>query len=170
LPHAEYAQLAGNAIMSAEGASWHGSWLRDRAEDYGDDVLQRFRLGLVTRATDYLAAQKMRTLIQQDFAAAFAQVDVIVSPTAPITSVPIGTTFERQTLLNVVPRAVYSRLTVPANMAGIPAISVPCGFVGELPVGLQLIGPSFAEARVLRAARAYERATRWHTLRPALVS
>ena len=110
----------------------------------------------------------MRTLIQQDFAAAFAQVDVIVSPSTPITSVPIGTTFDRQPPLELVPRAIYNRMAVPANLAGIPAVSVPCGFVDKLPAGLQVMGPSLAEARVLRVARAYERATRWHTVRPEL--
>jgi aspartyl-tRNA(Asn)/glutamyl-tRNA(Gln) amidotransferase subunit A len=168
LPHLHHAQSAGIAIMSSEGASWHGSWLHERAADYGRDVLERFRGGLLTRATDYLASQKMRTLLQQDFAAAFRQVDVILAPTVPTTAPEIGKTFEPRPPLDLAPRAINARATVPANLAGVPAASVPCGFADGLPVGLQVMGPSFAEGLVLRVARAYERATRWHTLWPTL--
>jgi len=168
LPHARHAPSAGAAIMSSEAASWHGSWLRDRAADYGADVLTRIRGGLLCRATDYLAAQKMRTLIQRDFAAAFRDVDVILAPTVPTIAPEIGRTFDRTAPLDLVPRTITNRATVPANLAGIPAASIPCGFVDGMPVGLQIMGPSFGEATVLRVARAYERATRWHTERPPM--
>lgn len=166
LPHVGYAPGAGLAIMSAEAASWHGSWLRDRADEYGADVLARIRGGLVCSATEYLAAQKMRTLLQQDFAAAFRTVDVIVTPTVPTSAPEIGKTFDRTEPLGLVPRAITNRDTVPGNLAGLPAASVPCGFVNGMPVGLQVMGRSFGEATVLRVARGYERATRWHTQRP----
>jgi aspartyl-tRNA(Asn)/glutamyl-tRNA(Gln) amidotransferase subunit A len=164
LPHAVHAQPAGNAIMSVDGAAWHGSWLQDRADDYGRDVLNRLRGGLPVRAVEYLRAHELRTLLDQDFLKAFEQVDVIVAPSTPTTAPAIGKTFDARPPLNLVPRAITNRCTVPANLAGLPAVSVPCGFVDGLPAGLQIIGPAFGEALVLRVARAYERSTRWHTL------
>jgi aspartyl-tRNA(Asn)/glutamyl-tRNA(Gln) amidotransferase subunit A len=168
LPHVRHAQLAGNVIMSSEAAAWHSTWLRERPHEYGPDVLQRIRGGLLVRATEYLHSQQMRTLIQQDFARAFEQVDVVVGPTVPIVAPPIGRTFEPGGPLNVPPRAVANRTTVPCNLTGMPAISVPCGFSDGLPVGLQIMGAAFAESLVLRVAAAYERACDWRQQRPRL--
>jgi aspartyl-tRNA(Asn)/glutamyl-tRNA(Gln) amidotransferase subunit A len=161
LPHATHAQAAGNVIMSVEAATWHEPWLRERPHDYGADVLQRIRGGLLVRATEYLHAQQLRSLVQADFAAAFAHVDVILGPTMPLVAPEIGKTFEPSGAFNMAPRAIANRLTVPCNLSGMPALSVPCGFSDGLPVGLQVMGPAFAEAVVLRVARAYEAATEW---------
>ncbi|MBV9749042.1 MAG: aspartyl/glutamyl-tRNA amidotransferase subunit A [Acetobacteraceae bacterium] len=166
LPHCAHAQAVGNVIMSSEAASWHADWLRDRAGDYGADVLARVRGGLLIRASEYLAAQQMRTLIQQDFVRAFEQADVVLGPTVPLVAPPIGRTQERGGALNLVPRSIANRTTVPCNLTGTPALSLPCGLVDGLPVGLQIMGAAFSEALVLRVAAAYESATAWHTLRP----
>ena len=162
LPHVAHAQPAGITIMGAEGASWHGGRLERDARDYGPDVLLRFRVGAVTSATDYLKAQKMRTLLQADFAAAFRVADAIVTPTVPTVAPLIGRTFERLEGLDMPARGMINRLTVPANLTGMPAASVPCGFTDGLPVGLQVMGPAFSDPLVLRVARAYEWATDWH--------
>jgi len=168
LPHVQHAQVAGNVIMSSEAAAWHCGWLRERPNDYGPDVLQRIRGGLLVRATEYLHSQQMRTLIQQDFAQAFERVDAVVGPTVPIVAPPIGRTFEPGGPLNVPPRSVANRTTVPCNLTGMPAISVPCGFSDGLPVGLQIMGAAFSEPLVLRLAAAYEAATDWRQRRPSL--
>jgi aspartyl-tRNA(Asn)/glutamyl-tRNA(Gln) amidotransferase subunit A len=169
LPHVRHAQVAGNVIMSSEAAAWHASWLRERPHDYGTDVLARIRGGLLVHATEYLHSQQMRALIQQDFSGAFEQVDVVVAPTVPLVAPPIGRTFEPGGPLNVAPRSIANRTTVPCNLTGMPAISVPCGFAdGGLPVGLQIMGPAFSEALVLRVAAGYEAATAWRQKRPPL--
>jgi aspartyl-tRNA(Asn)/glutamyl-tRNA(Gln) amidotransferase subunit A len=168
LPHATHAQAAGNVIMSAEAAAWHERWLRERPADYGADVLQRIRGGLLVHATEYLRSQQLRTLVQKDFAAAFERVDIIVGPTMPLVAPAIGKTFEPSGAFNMTPRSIANRLTIPCNLSGMPAASVPCGFVDDLPVGLQIMGPAFAESLVLRVARAYERANTWHARRPIL--
>jgi aspartyl-tRNA(Asn)/glutamyl-tRNA(Gln) amidotransferase subunit A len=168
LPHVMHAQVAGNVIMSAESAAWHATWLRERPEDYGSDVLARIRGGQLIRAVDYLASQQMRTLVQADFRQAFEQVDVVVSPTVPLVAPPIGHTLEPGGPLHVVPRSIANRATVPCNLTGMPAISIPCGFSEGLPVGLQIMAPAFAEPLVLRVAAAYESASPWHAERPPL--
>lgn len=169
LPHVEHAQVAGNVIMSSEAAAWHATWLRDRPGDYGRDVLQRIRGGLLVRATEYLHSQQMRSLIQADFRAAYAQVDVILAPTVPLVAPAIGQTFEPRGPFNVAPRAIANRATVPCNLTGAPALSVPCGFNAEgLPVGLQIMGPPFSEALVLRVGAAYEAACDWRSRKPPL--
>jgi aspartyl-tRNA(Asn)/glutamyl-tRNA(Gln) amidotransferase subunit A len=171
LPHSRHAQAAGNVIMSSEAAAYHADWLRERPEDYGADVLARIRGGQLIRAVEYLASQQLRTLVQQDFAIAFERVDVVVGPTTPIVAPPIGRTTEPAAPLNVPPRSIANRATIPCNLTGMPAISVPCGFADDgLPVGLQIMGAAFDESTVLRAAAAYEAATRWHMQRPTLTS
>ena len=170
LPHVGHAQVAGNVIMSSEAAAWHTTWLRERPHDYGPDVLQRIRGGLLVRATEYLHSQQMRTLIQQDFARAFERVDVVVGPSVPLVAPPIGRTLEPGRSLNVAPRSVANRTTVPCNLTGMPAISVPCGFSDGLPVGLQIMGPAFAEPLVLRVAAAYEATTDWRQHKPRLTA
>jgi aspartyl-tRNA(Asn)/glutamyl-tRNA(Gln) amidotransferase subunit A len=171
VPHAQHAQMAGTAIMSSEAATWHAEWLRTRPEEYGPDVLVRIRQGLLVRATEYLLAQQMRTLVQQDFTAAFERgVHAILAPTLPMVAPRIGATFDKGGSFDLAPRSVITRTTVPANLAGLPAASVPCGFSDGLPVGLQVIGPAFGEAMVLRVAHAYEQATDWHLRRPPLAA
>jgi aspartyl-tRNA(Asn)/glutamyl-tRNA(Gln) amidotransferase subunit A len=114
----------------------------------------------------YLQALKVRRLIKQDFDAAFGKCDVILSPTAPTPAFKIGEKSGD-------PLSMYLTdvFTVTCNIAGLPGISIPCGFTsGEipLPIGLQLLGPTFAEEKLLRVARMYEAATDWHTRRPNL--
>ena len=105
----------------------------------------------------------MRTLIKQDFDEVFDDVDVIVAPTSPTVAFPIGARMDD-------PYQMYLAdvFTIPANMAGIPGISVPCGFSDGLPVGLQFLGKAFDEAMVLRVAHAYERSEPWWTMSPPI--
>jgi aspartyl-tRNA(Asn)/glutamyl-tRNA(Gln) amidotransferase subunit A len=112
----------------------------------------------------YKKASQVRTLISRDFDKAFKECDIMITPTAPTTAFRIGERTED-------PLTMYLSdiFTISANLAGIPAISLPCGFSsGNLPVGLQLIGPSLDEETVLRAAYAYEQATGWHKKRAEL--
>jgi aspartyl-tRNA(Asn)/glutamyl-tRNA(Gln) amidotransferase subunit A len=169
LPHVGDAQTAGNVIMSAEAAAFHAEWLRERSVDYGSDVLQRIRGGFIISATDYLHSQQVRALVQQDFQSAFERVHVVVAPTVPLVAPPIGRTQVPGGALNMVPRAIANRTTVPCNLTGMPAISVPCGFADGLPVGLQIMGPAFGEPMVLRVAAAYEQATDWTARRPLVL-
>ena len=171
LPHVREAQVAGNVIMSSEAAAWHHDWLRERPQEYGADVLQRIRGGLLLRATEYLHSQQMRTLIQQDFAHAFSLVDVVAAPSVPIVAPVIGRTLEPSGPLNVAPRSVANRTTVPCNLTGMPAISVPCGSSSDgLPIGLQLMAAAFAEPLLLQVAAAYEGATDWRSRRPTVLA
>jgi aspartyl-tRNA(Asn)/glutamyl-tRNA(Gln) amidotransferase subunit A len=141
---------------------------RTRAAGFGAEVKRRVMLGTYALSAGYYdayygRAQKVRTLVAQDFREAFARVDLIVAPTTPNVAFKHG---EKEDPLAMYLNDVF---TVPASMAGLPALSVPCGFsTGGLPVGLQLIGRPFDEARLLGAAHAYEQATPWHTRRPEL--
>jgi aspartyl-tRNA(Asn)/glutamyl-tRNA(Gln) amidotransferase subunit A len=139
-----------------------------RGQGFGPEVIRRIMLGTYALSSGYYEAyyqkaQQVRTLVARDFDAAFAQVDVIAAPTSPAVAFPIGAKAED-------PLAMYLMdiYTIPANLAGICGVSVPCGLVEQLPVGLQLLGPALGEGTVLRAAYAYEQATPWHTQRPQL--
>jgi len=112
----------------------------------------------------YLKALKVRTLIKEDFLRAFKEVDLLASPTMPIPAFKIGERIND-------PLSLYMAdvFTVPINLAGVPAISLPCGFDRHLPVGLQIIGPHFGEAAVLKAAQAFESATPFHEAKPEVV-
>jgi len=111
----------------------------------------------------YLKAQKVRTLIKEDFDQAFSKCDVLVGPTSPTVAFKIGERVED-------PLQMYLSdiFTLSQPLAGIPGISIPCGFAGGLPVGLQIIGPALGEETVLRVAYAYEQATEWHKMRPKI--
>ena len=110
----------------------------------------------------YLKAQQVRTLVQQDFIQAFEQVDVIATPTSPITAFKLGEKTDD-------PLTMYLSdiFTIAVNLAGLPGLSQPCGFASDLPVGLQWIGPAWREDSILSAAAAYEGATDWTTRSPA---
>jgi aspartyl-tRNA(Asn)/glutamyl-tRNA(Gln) amidotransferase subunit A len=140
-----------------------------RAQGFGAEVKRRIMIGTYALSAGYydayyLKAQQVRTLIKQDFDAAFEQVDVLVSPTAPTTAFRAGEKTSD-------PLSMYlsDLMTIPVNLAGLPGLSLPCGFdEGGLPIGLQLIGNVLREDLVLRTAYAYEQSTTWHQQQPNL--
>ncbi len=138
-----------------------------RAEGFGAEVKRRIMLGTFALSTGYadqyyVRALKVRRLIKQDFDRAFEQVDVIACPTSPSPAFRLGE--KSGDPLQMYLADIY---TISANLAGIAGVSLPCGLSGGgLPIGLQLLAPAFGEARMLQAARAFERATDWHTRRP----
>src|SRR5687767_1824062 len=139
---------------------------RSRGEGFGAEVKRRVMTGTYVLSAGYydayyLKAQKVRSLINQDFRRAFGKVDVLMGPTAPTPAFPIGAKTDDPILMYL--NHIY---TIGANLAGLPAVSVPCGFVDGLPVGLQIIGPHFAEGRLLAAAHAWQRTTDWHRRLP----
>jgi len=139
---------------------------RSRGEGFGPEVKRRFMTGTYVLSAGYfdayyLKAQKVRRLITDDFRAAFDKVDLLVGPTTPTPAFAIGAKVDDPVTMYL--NDIY---TIGANLAGLPGISAPCGFVDELPVGMQLIGPHFSEARLLSAAHLYQRATDWHLKTP----
>ncbi|TCP58124.1 aspartyl/glutamyl-tRNA(Asn/Gln) amidotransferase subunit A [Tumebacillus sp. BK434] len=185
LPHTKYAVATYYLLAPAEASSnlarFDGvrygvraeadnlieMYKKTRGEGFGDEVKRRIMLGTYALSSGYydayyLRAQKVRTLIKQDFDSAFADFDLILSPTAPTTAFKFGENVDDP--LTMYLNDIY---TIPVNLAGIPAISVPCGLANGLPVGLQLIGKAFDESTLLRAAHAFEQAAGF-TARPAL--
>ena len=188
LPHTRYALAAYYVIAMSEASSnlarfdglryglrkeedqdWHTTYSEIRAEGFGPEVKRRILLGTYALSAGYygryyLKALKVRTLIKEDFLRAFNDVDLIAGPTMPIPAFRIGERIND-------PLSLYLAdvFTVPINLAGVPAVSLPCGFAGRLPIGLQLIGRHFDEATVLRAAQAYEEATPFHEKRPEAI-
>ncbi|MXZ92864.1 MAG: Asp-tRNA(Asn)/Glu-tRNA(Gln) amidotransferase subunit GatA [Chloroflexi bacterium] len=145
---------------------------RTRQHGFGPEVKRRIMLGAFALSSGYydayyLKAQQVRTLIRQDFARVFADVDALVAPVSPVTAFLLGDRTDDPVRMYLVD--IY---TIPVNIAGLPAVSIPCGFAtpddGDtaLPVGLQLIGPHLAEDRLLNIAHAYQQATAWHRERP----
>jgi aspartyl-tRNA(Asn)/glutamyl-tRNA(Gln) amidotransferase subunit A len=140
---------------------------RSRGEGFGAEVKRRIMTGTYVLSAGYydayyLKAQKVRRLIADEFDQAFAQVDVVMGPTTPTPAFELGS--KTSDPITMYLNDIY---TIGANLAGLPAMSIPCGFVQNLPVGLQLIGRHFAEERLLSAAHAYQRETDWHTRVPA---
>lgn len=142
-----------------------------RSQGFGPEVKRRIMLGTYALSAGYYEAyyakaQAVRTLIQRDFSQVFQDVDLLVSPVMPTPAFPLGERLEDP--LQMYLSDVY---TIPSSLAGIPAISIPCGFSTiKLPIGLQIMGRPFDELTVLRAAHAYEQATTWHTKRPVIRS
>jgi aspartyl-tRNA(Asn)/glutamyl-tRNA(Gln) amidotransferase subunit A len=143
---------------------------RSRGEGFGDEVKRRIMTGTYVLSAGYydayyLKAQKVRQLIAGDFARAFAEVDVVIGPTTPTAAFELGA--KTSDPITMYLNDIY---TIGANLAGLPAVSVPCGFVREgdreLPAGLQLIGPHFGEARLLGIAHQYQLMTDWHRRMP----
>ena len=186
LPHTEYALLtyyitapaeaSANLArydgvkygLSVEAGSLRETYERTRGEGFGPEVKRRIMLGTYALSSGYydayyLKAQKVRTLIKRDFDEAFARVDVSAAPTSPTVAFPIGarTSDPYQMYLADV-------FTIPANMAGIPGLALPCGFSDGLPVSFQLLGRAFDEATLLRVGAVYERAEPWAAMRPPL--
>ncbi|HEY6516819.1 MAG TPA: Asp-tRNA(Asn)/Glu-tRNA(Gln) amidotransferase subunit GatA [Steroidobacteraceae bacterium] len=139
---------------------------RSRGEGFGAEVKRRMMTGTYVLSAGYydayyLKAQRVRQLIAADFKRTFAEVDVLVGPTSPTAAFRIGA--KTADPITMYLNDIY---TIGANLAGLPALSVPCGFVGGLPVGLQIVGPHFAEARILNVAHRYQLETDWHRRLP----
>jgi aspartyl-tRNA(Asn)/glutamyl-tRNA(Gln) amidotransferase subunit A len=143
---------------------------RSRGEGFGDEVKRRIMTGTYVLSAGYydayyLKAQRVRRLIAADFERAFAEVDVVVGPTSPTAAFELGA--KTSDPITMYLNDIY---TIGANLAGLPAASIPCGFVEEngreLPVGMQIIGPHFAEARLLNVAHQYQRLKSWHARVP----
>jgi aspartyl-tRNA(Asn)/glutamyl-tRNA(Gln) amidotransferase subunit A len=187
LPHTEYAlpvyYLIAPAEASANLARYDGvrygprlpaggleaQYRRTRGEKFGPEVKRRIMLGTYALSAGYYdayygQAQKVRTLIRRDFERAFAEVDLLAAPVAPTTAFRIGQHGDD-------PLSMYLEdvFTLPANLAGVPALAFPAGFDGDgLPVGMQLMGPHFGEELLFQAVNAYQGATDWHTRRPGV--
>jgi aspartyl-tRNA(Asn)/glutamyl-tRNA(Gln) amidotransferase subunit A len=139
---------------------------RSRGEGFGAEVKRRIMTGTYVLSAGYfdayyLKAQKVRRLITDDFRAAFAMVDLLIGPTTPTPAFDIGAKIDDPVTMYL--NDIY---TIGANLAGLPAVSLPCGFVDDLPMGLQLIGPHFSEAKLLCAANHFQLATDWHSRVP----
>jgi len=187
LPHTEYAVAVYYVVATAEASSnlarydgmryGHRADAKDlietyrisRDEGFGAEVKRRIMLGTYALSAGYydayyLKAQKVRTLIKRDFDEAFKRCDVIVTPTTPTTAFKLGE--KTQDPLQMYLSDIY---TISINLAGLPALSLPCGFDSEgMPIGLQIIGKPFDESTIFRVAYNYEQATEWHKKRPRI--
>jgi aspartyl-tRNA(Asn)/glutamyl-tRNA(Gln) amidotransferase subunit A len=139
---------------------------RSRGEGFGAEVKRRIMTGTYVLSAGYfdayyLKAQKVRRLITEDFRAAFEKVDLVAGPTTPTPAFAIGAKIDDPVTMYL--NDIY---TIGANLAGLPGLSTPCGYVDGLPMGLQLVGPHFSEAKLLSAAHHYQRATDWHLRTP----
>lgn len=127
-----------------------------REQEYGDDVLCRLKVGGDVRAVDYAAAAEAKRIVQAEFDEALTNVDAILAPTVPLGATVIGQTTVIIGSQEEAVRSAFIRLNRPANITGLPSITVPCGFTSEgLPIGLQLIGRAFSEAQLLQIGRLY---------------
>jgi len=152
---------------AAEYANLDEMYSRSRAEGFGAEVKRRILIGAYVLSHGYydayyLQAQRIRRLIADDFVAAFRQCDVIMGPTSPGTAFKLG-----EKAADPVQMYLSDIYTIAVNLAGLPGMSLPCGFANGLPAGLQLIGNYFDEARLLDVAHRYQQATDWHRQRPA---
>lgn len=156
-------------IESCEPSTYHQRWLRERPEDYGDDVRLLLEVGELHLATHYLQAQRYRTLLRANFMEAFASVDLFICPTLPFTATRVG-----ETLVEIQPGAPEDMLaaimqfTGVPSLTGLPSLNVPCGFDPDgLPIGMQVIGRPFDEATLFRLGAVYQEATDFHLRAPA---
>jgi aspartyl-tRNA(Asn)/glutamyl-tRNA(Gln) amidotransferase subunit A len=155
--------------LRSEGKDLMDMYMNTRAKGFGAEVKRRIMLGTYSLSSGYYEAyyrksQQVRTLIKKDFEDAFRNVDVIVTPTTPTAAFKVGekTSDPLQMYLSDI-------FTISVNLAGVPAISIPCGFTSDnLPVGLQFIGKHFDEKSILKVTYAYEQSTDWHRRRPDL--
>jgi Asp-tRNA(Asn)/Glu-tRNA(Gln) amidotransferase A subunit family amidase len=150
-------------ITGDEALAYHGKWLEQRPQDYGRDVRSRLRRSQKNTAAAYIQAQQAMRAYRARLARVLDSVRLLLAPTLPVVAPGLNQKEVRIGGSREDVRLALLRLTRPANLSGLPAISIPCGFSSEgLPVGLQLIGRPLDEATLLRAAYAYEDATAWH--------
>ncbi len=162
---------AHRAIIFSEAAAAHEELIRTRAADLSDEVRPLLQAGLFLTATQYLGAQQARKKTIAAYREIWRSFDVLITPTSPIAAPPIGATTARLGDKDIPLVRAFLDLTLPFNLTGQPAISVPCGFTkAGLPIGLQLVGRPFDEATLFRAAGAYGAAPDWHRRTPAIAA
>lgn len=172
LPHTRYALAVYYIIQPAEVSSnlarYDGIRFGFSREKFGDEAKRRIMLGTFILSAGYYEAyyhkaMQVRTLIKKDFAEAFEKIDVIVAPVSPTLPFKLGERID-----NPLKMYLSDILTVTVNLAGIPSLSIPAGFVDGLPVGIQILGPQFSEELLFQVGYAYEQATEWHKKKPKL--
>jgi aspartyl-tRNA(Asn)/glutamyl-tRNA(Gln) amidotransferase subunit A len=153
-------------LQSAEAYAFHAEFIARSPELYQPETLRRIRTGQNVSPEALLEARRELKCARHDIVSVFADVDVLVTPTTPIVAPTIAELKQNPDRLR--PRELLLlRNTRPLNAWGLPAISIPCGFTKDgLPIGLQIIGPSWGESAILRVAHAYEQATAWHKREP----
>lgn len=166
IPYLDQTEPVQWIIELCEASAYHQAWLRERPDDYGEDVRGYLELGELQLATHYIQAQRYRSIMRAEFNRVFRDVDLLILPTTPCLPPPIGASTvelgdEQQPIYSLLFRFLYQ-----ASLVGFPAASAPCGFVEGLPVGMQILGPEFAEGLVLRVADAYQAVTDWHRRTP----
>lgn len=155
-------------IESAEPSTYHQRWLRERPEDYGEDVRLLLEVGEMLLATHYIQAQRYRSLLRSEFLEAFKSVDVFICPTLPFTATKVGDTLVE--IEEGAPEDMLSAImqfTGVPSLTGLPSLNVPCGFDDDgLPIGMQVIGRPFDEAMLFRVGAAYQQLTAFHEQAP----
>jgi aspartyl-tRNA(Asn)/glutamyl-tRNA(Gln) amidotransferase subunit A len=162
IPSLSYCGPAQQVIMLSEAFAYHERNLRSKPEEFGEVVRAWFRMGGLFTSADYVQAQRVRNVLKREFAETLGRVDLVASPTMSIPAPRFDEVVEKSTIGGRVPS-----FTMPYNMTGMPAITVPCGFTSSgLPIGLQLAARPFDEPTAFRAAYTYEQHARWFDRRP----
>jgi aspartyl-tRNA(Asn)/glutamyl-tRNA(Gln) amidotransferase subunit A len=157
------AALANKTMTQSDGAAVHRDRLREHPELFGEDIRRRLEDGANTSSTDYILARRTQTEVRKKCEQFFDLYDLLLTPSTPIPAPPV------EGVDAVEQAGRLTRFTAPFNLAGLPALSLPCGFTKEgLPIGLQIVSRAWADSKVLNAGYAFEQATGWHTLKPKL--
>lgn len=166
---ARYDRIRFGPGLEKKAEDLYDYYLKARGQGFGDEMKRRIMIGTYALSAGYydayyLKAQKVRTLVKQDFEKAFEKVDVIAAPVAPTPAFKIG-----ENASDPITMYLQDVFTVPANIAGVPALALPCGFSKTgLPIGMQIIGPQFSEAKLIEVAALYQRETEWHKRKPKI--
>ncbi len=157
------AALANKTMTQADGAAVHRDRLKEHPEMFGEDIRRRLEDGVNTTSTEYILARRMQAEVKKRCELFFESYDLLITPTTPIAA----PTIEGNDAVEQAGR--LTRFTAPFNLAGLPALSVPCGFTQDgLPIGMQVVAAAWKDAKVLNAGYAYEQATEWHNRFPAM--